>query len=147
MGPSPDQQAVDDSRIMLLRKDSGEMIPSAPSGSVLLSSAPFGWRGIVLETHRLGPQELPEHLVQGHQLSVHTGRPLDFEYHSDGRWRRVKMFPGALSLVTNTAPSYPRWSEPYEFVKLSLDPTFVAKVLQDTAHSPSIAFPRPKATF
>jgi hypothetical protein len=47
----------DASDIKLVDVASGHPFPSAPSGSVLLSSVPLGWRGIIVEWHRLKPQE------------------------------------------------------------------------------------------
>jgi hypothetical protein len=51
---------------LLLDKKTGEKrYPVAPAGSLLLTSAPFGWRGIIVERHRLPPAEMPEHSVIG----------------------------------------------------------------------------------
>jgi hypothetical protein len=39
-----------------------------PTGSLLLTSAPFGWNGIIVERYRLMPAEMPEHAVIGHGI-------------------------------------------------------------------------------
>ena len=49
------------SDITLVDVAAGQAFPCAPAGSVLLSSVLFGWRGIIVERHRLEPKELPEH--------------------------------------------------------------------------------------
>ena len=43
---------------------------AARAGSVLASSASAGSHGVLVEWHRLQPQELPEHSVPGHELSI-----------------------------------------------------------------------------
>ena len=48
---------------LLIDKTTRRRYPAAPTGSLLLSSAPFGWSGIVVEQHRLRPTEMPEHSV------------------------------------------------------------------------------------
>ena len=118
----------------------GEQLPSAPSGQVVLSSASAGWRGITLEEHRLRPDEQPAHFCQGHQLTVHTGPPIVFEYQAQGRWQQVRMAKGAFSLVTDGGPSHPRWNEPYEFIKLALDPAFANRVLDGATGGTPLEF-------
>ena len=45
----------------LINKTTGQRRAAAPTGSLLLTSVPFGWRGIIVEQQRLPPMELPEH--------------------------------------------------------------------------------------
>jgi hypothetical protein len=45
---------------LLIDKTTRRRYPAAPSGSLLLTSAPFGWRGIIVEQHRLSPAEMPK---------------------------------------------------------------------------------------
>lgn len=81
----------------------GKPFPSAPAGSVLLTSVPLGWRGIIVEWHRLEPQELPEHYVTGHGLAVSTGdRPIDFGWTDSKRRREGIMNPGDCHLLTHS---------------------------------------------
>src|SRR5262245_21514567 len=66
---------------LLIDKTTGRRYPAAPIGSLLLTSAPFGWRGIIVEQHRLPPAEMPEHCVVGHGISVNVGtRPTSFAW-------------------------------------------------------------------
>ena len=44
---------------LLINKTTGQQRAAAPTGSLLLTSVPFGWRGIIVEQHRLPPMELP----------------------------------------------------------------------------------------
>jgi hypothetical protein len=54
---------------LLVDKRTGKPCPAAPASSLLLTSAPFGWRGIIVERHRLPPAEMPEQSVIGHGIS------------------------------------------------------------------------------
>ena len=58
---------------LLIDKMTGRRYPAAPTGSWLLTSAPYGWCGIIVEQHRLPPAEMPEHSVIGHGISVNVG--------------------------------------------------------------------------
>ena len=58
---------------LLIDKTTRRRYPAAPTGALLLTSAPFGWSGIIVEQHRLPPAEMPEHSVIGHGISVNVG--------------------------------------------------------------------------
>ena len=119
------------SDITLIDVARGKAFPCAPSGSVLLSSVPFGWQGILVEWHRLEPQELPEHYVVGHGLTVHAGkRPIPFGW-SNGRVRERMMNPDQCHLLTHGDPNTPRWMETFDEISLVLDRQFVADVVRD----------------
>lgn len=62
------------SEIKLVEVGNGKLFPCAPAGSVLWSSAPLGWRGIIVEGHRLDPQEMPAHYLGGRGLMVSTSK-------------------------------------------------------------------------
>ena len=69
-GPIQNADTLHASSIKLVDATNGKRLPHELP---LLSSVPFGWRGIVVEWHRLKPQEMPEHYVDGHGLAVSTG--------------------------------------------------------------------------
>jgi len=95
----------------------GRTLTSAPTGTVLASSARLGWRSITVERHRLPGSEFPEHQVIGHQLSIHVGEPVDLELRLGGRWRTERRTSGAVDFVPHGALSVPRW-RPYHFARL-----------------------------
>lgn len=98
----------------------------------LLSSVPYGWRGILVEWHRLAPQEVPEHYVDGHGLSVSTGsRPIPFGWKDRGTQRDGRLNPGEFHLLTHGDLNTPRWLETFDEVTLVLDRRFVADVVRD----------------
>ena len=61
-GPIQDADTLYASSIKLVDATNGKRLTHELP---LLSSVPFGWRGIVVEWHRLKPQEMPEHYVDG----------------------------------------------------------------------------------
>lgn len=120
------------SEIALVDVANGNPFPSAPPRSVLLSSVPLGWRGIIVEWHRLEPQELPEHYVVGHGMAVSTGRrPIPFGWRGGKGWRDRVMNPGECHLLTHGDLNTPRWLQTFEEISLVLDPAFIADVVQD----------------
>ena len=66
---------------LLVDKKTGKLFPAAPAGSLLLTSAPFEWRGIIVEHHRLPRAETPERSVIGHGISINVGaQPTSFAW-------------------------------------------------------------------
>lgn len=129
------------SKIDLVEAANGKVFPSAPPQSVLLSSAPFGWLGIIVEWHRLAPQELPEHSVVGHGLAVSTGKqPIRFGWRDGTRRREGVMNPGDCHLLTHGALNAPRWLETFDEISLVLDRGFVADVVKDALPADRVEF-------
>lgn len=131
-----------ESRISLVDSRTGALIPAAPDGAVLLTSADAGWRGITVELHRMGPTEMPEHAVQGHRLLIHAGRPIEFEWRAGGGggWRRTLLNPGDFCLQTHGEPNAPRWHRDFEFLAVALDPVFVARLVREDLDAGAVAF-------
>lgn len=133
-GPQP-------SSIKLVDVTNGRPFPSAPAGSVLVSSMPLGWRGIIVERHRLEPQDLPEHYVVGHGLTVSTGkRPISFHWKDGGRWRKGILNPGEFHLLADGDLNAPGWSQTFEELSLVLNPRCVADTLGDAMPARAVEF-------
>ena len=114
-----------DSDIKLVGVTDGESFPLVSADSVLLSSGPLGWRGIVVEKQRLEAQEMPQHYIRGHGLMISAaGRPVAFGWKENGRWHERPLNPGEFHLVTDGGFSSPRWPETFETVTISLDAGF-----------------------
>jgi AraC family transcriptional regulator len=127
---------------LLIDKTTGKRYPAAPTGSLLLTSAPFGWRGIIVEQHRLPPAEMPEHSVVGHGISVNVGaHPTSFAW-TRGRngWDDEPTNPGHCRLLTNGESNTSRWLQTYNEVSLVIDPRFVADVVEDGLPTDRIGF-------
>jgi hypothetical protein len=126
---------------LLVDSTSGEPFPCAPSGSVLLSSAPHGWPGIIVEHHLLEPQELPEHYVVGHGVSVSTSKqPIPFGWRGGKGWRAGVINPAEFHLLTHGEPNAPRWLQTFEQMSLVLDRRFVADVVREGLPAERIEF-------
>jgi AraC family transcriptional regulator len=127
---------------LLINKTTGQRRAAAPTGSLLLTSVPFRWRGIIVEQHRLPPMELPEHSVIGHGISVNVGAlPSSFAW-TRGRdgWKDRPTKPGHCRILTHGESHPSRWFQTYNEVSLILDPRFVADVVEDGLPADRIAF-------
>src|SRR5262245_21075893 len=112
-----------------------------PHPPALLSSVGVGWRGIIVECHRLKPQELPEHYVAGHGLAVSTGpEPIRFGWMDGGRQREGRINPGEFHLLTHGELNTPRWLQTFDEVSLVLDPEFVAHVVREELAADRVEF-------
>ena len=110
----------------------GDTFPAAPVASIVLSSVPCAWRGIIVEWHRLEPQELPDHYIDGYGITVNVGdRPVPFGWKDDDRRIDGVMNPGDFHLLTRGESNAPRWSELFDEVSFVLEPGYVAEVAGD----------------
>ena len=101
----------------------------------------FGWRGITVERHRRGPQELEEHYVVGHGLAISTGAyPIPFGWRDGNRWRDGIFRPGEFHLVTHGAFNTPRWMGTLDEVSLVLERQFVADVVREGLPADRVEF-------
>ena len=113
-GPTADNPGERVSGIKLVDV-TGTPFPVAPPRSVLLSSVGLGWRGIIVEWHRLEPKELPEHYVPAHGVAVSTGKhPIPFAWKDGKRWRESPLKPGDIHLLTHGELNTPRWLGTFE---------------------------------
>ena len=118
---------------LLIDKTTGTRYPAAPRGSLLVTSAPFEWRGIIVEQHRLPPAEMSEHSVIGHGISVNVGaQPTSFAW-TRGRngWDDKPTHPGHSRILTHGESHPTRWLQTYNEVSLVINPRFVADVVED----------------
>lgn len=127
---------------LLIDKATRRRYPAAPTGSLLLTSAPFGWSGIIVEQHRLPPAEMPEHSVIGHGISVNVGaRPTSFAWTKRrGGWDDRTTNPGHCRVLTYGESHPSRWLQTYNEVSLIISPQFVADVVRDGLPADRIEF-------
>ena len=126
---------------LLINKMTGQRRAAAPTGSLLLTSVPFGWRGIIVEQHRLPPAEMPEHSVIGHGISVNVGaQPTSFAW-TRGRdgWNDKPTHPGHCRILTYGESHPTRWLQAYNEISLIIDPRFAAAVVEDGLPADRIA--------
>ena len=96
---------------LLINKTTGQRRAAAPTGSLLLTSVPFGWRGIIVEQHRLPPMELAEHSVIGHGISVNVGaQPGAFAWtRGRGGWSTGRPVLGTVKSVACCTGRFRNW--------------------------------------
>jgi AraC family transcriptional regulator len=134
-------------RITLVDVRAGTPFPAAPDSSLVLSSTLFTWPGIIVEWHKLDPQELPQHYVQGHGIAVNIGaRPISFGWKDDDKRVDGVMNPGEFHLLTDGELNTPRWSGMFDEVSLVLDPRFVAGVAREGLPARSVEFATQRST-
>lgn len=126
-GVPPTVQAVE-----VLRD--GHLVSPINAASIA-SSRSIGWSGIALEAfHNVPSSTLPEHEHPTHFLSLFTSGSVRAEWKMDGRTRKAVHGAGTLYLLP--AGSYDRatWSGPSSRIVLVMEPRFLARALDETAH-------------
>ena len=127
---------------LLIDKMTRRRYPAAPTGALLLTSAPFGWSGIIVEQHRLPPAEMPEHSVIGHGISINVGaQPTSFAWtrRRDG-WDDQPTHPGHCRILTHGESHPSRWLQTYNEISLIIRPQFVADVVRHGLAADRIEF-------
>jgi AraC family transcriptional regulator len=115
----------------LIDAKTGAHFPAAPRGGLRHSSRRLGWRGVLVESHRLQPTELSQHTVIGHGMSVNMGPSIPFGWRGHGGWRDREIRTGESHLLTFGELNTPRWHRTFEEISIILEPQYVADVVQD----------------
>jgi hypothetical protein len=114
----------------LIDAATGAPFPAVPADTPFGSSRTLGWRGILVEWHRLPPDELPPPYVIGHGISVSTtSHPIPFGWRGRRGWQDRVINPGESHLLTHGELNTPRRYRPFDGLSLVLDPQFVADVV------------------
>ena len=125
----------------LVNAKTGRLFSAARPEAVMHSSGLPGWRGIVVEAHRLEPREFPQHSVIGHGIGVNIGAESTTLGMKGGRgWDDRVIHPGESHLVTYGQVNTPRCLTKFEECSIILNPTFVANVVQDGLPAGRIEF-------
>jgi AraC family transcriptional regulator len=124
----------------LIDAKTGAPFPAAPRGGLLHSSRSLGWRGVLVESHRLQPAELSQHTVIGHGMSVNMGASVPFGWRGRRGWRDREIQAGESHLLTFGELNTPRWHRTFEEMSIILEPQYVADVVQDGLPAQRIEF-------
>lgn len=123
-----------------------EVLPRSP----LISSFHAQWDGIRLDLHQQPAHETPEHSPQQHIISINTAHRLTkAERVLDGHFQHEYIFNGDVAIVPANAHHISRWTSETEFLLLSLEPTFLNRIilesvdLQGVELTPHFAAPEP----
>lgn len=117
-------------RIQVREPKTGQLLDAFPT-QPLLSSQGAGWNHLVLEEHRLPPVEVPEVIQANIHISVQTGPPLELEWRTNGRFKRVPLTPDRICFSPAGVSGNLRWTQPSQCVFLALDPKALAVNLVD----------------
>jgi AraC family transcriptional regulator len=104
-------------------------LPRWVPGDITLDSAPLGWEGVRLRGYRYAPLDVPVPAMQQYMLVVYQRGVTPMNRRCTGDWRRERVVPGAISLMTHAAQSHWRWHDDIEVTHIYLSPAAV----KDTA--------------
>ena len=122
-------------RISVLRRD--KVVPLLPDAASRPGSVPRAqpWQHTLLEHHRVGAIEIPEH-EHGHLcLHLQLSGESELEWWNEGRNRVVETTPGAMILVGAGTRDRVRWSMPNERVILSVRPELLQRAASELGAS------------
>ena len=136
-----------ESRIIHTHPKTGERKPFAPTGGVVRTSGnQAGWRGFILEQHRLPAIETPEFLVTQQIVAMQVSGPMLVEWKERGRYTGRVCDPGSVSLTPASARDALRWrADTAETLVCQLAPTFLAQSVRDITTRDVIEIPQIRA--
>jgi AraC family transcriptional regulator len=106
---------------------SKEFPPNAP----LLSSEPFGWKGLVVERHRYPPGEFDLPPLSDHVAALYLGQPLRSVRWRDDVAHRGPTVKGDVTLKVAGQASGWRWDKVADILHLHLRPDFLYRVAEE----------------
>jgi AraC family transcriptional regulator len=86
------------SNISVLRATDNEVLPGNSRSRVILSSAATNWSNLIVEEHRVPYLEWNGGKFVHHVVGVNLGRPVTSEVKTRGRFRRMLIKTGSISL-------------------------------------------------
>lgn len=85
------------------------------------------WTGIILEKHRVGAVEIPEHEHSTFCLHLQTSGPVEMDWHSSGRSARLTTGAGNLIFLTPGTRDSLLWHGSSQRIVASIDPSVLAR--------------------
>jgi AraC family transcriptional regulator len=100
-----------------------------------LSSAHAGWDGIAMESFTDVPAvSIPEHDHPTHFINLLTHGKLTAQWTMGGKTQTAENGPGTIYLLPAGTRDRLTWSAPSSRIVLVMEPRFLARSLEDTAH-------------
>jgi AraC family transcriptional regulator len=90
------------------------------------ASASTPWTGLILERHRVGAVEIPEHEHHTFCLHLQTSGPVEMDWHSHGRSGHLNTDAGNLIFLTPGTRDSLLWYGPSQRIIASIDPSILA---------------------
>lgn len=116
----------------------GRFIRPIPALSTLNSKGSKWW-GVALESFCNVPGcNIPEHEHPNHFLNLLTGGTTRARWRSDGQTRTAVNDPGTIYLLPRGTRDSLSWSDASSRIVVVLEPDFLAKSLDETAHLPDV---------
>lgn len=107
-----------------------EELPRWVPGDITLDSVALGWEGVRLRGFRYAPLDVPVPAMREYLLVVYQSGVTPMNRRCTGDWRRERVAPGAISLMTHAAQSHWRWSDDIEVTHIYLSPAAVKDVAE-----------------
>lgn len=107
-------------------EESIQLVSRAP----ILSSQRIGWKGLLFMHFHHPAQELPEHSMPHHLISIAHSR-IQQESRVDGQYSSYARSNGDIGIAPAHAATWIRWDRPVEFSVLTLCPGFVKQVASE----------------
>jgi AraC family transcriptional regulator len=112
------------------------LLPARPLRKSMVSPLP----GLIVETHRVGAIEIPEHVHSSFCLHLQTSSPVEMEWWCKGRNGKDKHGPGSMILLTPGTRDRLRWNQPTQRVVLSLDESYLLHAAQELGKKGQLEF-------
>lgn len=113
------------------------LLPARPVKNSVLSPL----SGLIVETHNIGAIEIPEHEHSSFCLHMQTsGRPVQMEWWSEGKYGKESHGPGSLILLTPGTRDRLRWNRPSQRVVLSVDESYLLRAAQELGRKSHLSF-------
>jgi AraC family transcriptional regulator len=101
-------------------------VPLLP-GQPLTDNRLSPWTGVILEKHRLGAVEIPEHEHSTFCLHLQTSGPVEMDWHSGGRTGHLHTGAGNLIFLTPGTRDSLLWHGSSQRIIASIDPSVFVK--------------------
>ena len=114
---------MSEKRILVMDLDTGRRHPVREEAP-LLSSAPAGWNGFLLEEIRVVALEVNDICRLNHDIVLNVNEPFSLEWRSDGVSLAKLIAPGQINIVPAGLPFSARCGEGGQVVMVSLERKF-----------------------
>lgn len=91
------------------------------------SSGELGFRGFLMERHRLGEHENLDVACKHTVLGLHLSPPIKVEVRDEGPFRTRQFSPGDIAVIPAGVPHSCRFKGSSEFLLVGLDPDLIAR--------------------
>jgi AraC family transcriptional regulator len=112
------------------------LLPGRPVKNSILSPS----SGLIVETHKIGAIEIPEHEHSSFCLHMQTSGPVQMEWWSEGKYGKENHGPGSMILLTPGTRDRLRWNRPSQRVVLSVDESFLLRAAQELGRKQHLGF-------